>query len=106
MPGAGIGGELLPRFNPIKVKPDRTSVYAQYTIRTPDRPRIEQTLKAKGIPTAVHYPQSLHQQPAYKRWYEGQSFPVAEKLAREVISLPMSADLKEADQDRIAAALS
>jgi UDP-2-acetamido-2-deoxy-ribo-hexuluronate aminotransferase len=98
--------ELLARFNPIKVKRDRTSVYAQYTIRTPDRPRIEQALKAKGIPTAVHYPQSLHQQPAYKRWYEGQSFPMAEKLAREVISLPMSADLKEADQDRIAAALS
>ena len=98
--------ELLRRFNPIKVKPDRTSVYAQYTIRTPDRPRIEQALKAKGIPTAVHYPQSLHQQPAYKGWYEGQSFPVAEKLAREVISLPMSADLTEADQDRIAAALS
>ena len=98
--------ELLKRFNPIKVKPDRTSVYAQYTIRVPDRARVEQALKGKGIPTAVHYPQSLHQQPAYKRWYEGQSFPAAEKLAREVISLPMSADLKEADQDRIAAALS
>jgi UDP-2-acetamido-2-deoxy-ribo-hexuluronate aminotransferase len=97
--------QLLARFDPIKVKPDRTSVYAQYTIRTPERSRIEQALKAKGIPTAVHYPQSLHQQPAYKRWYEGQSFPVSEKLAREVISLPMSADLTEADQDRIAAAL-
>jgi len=97
--------ELLARFNPIRVKRDRTSVYAQYTIRTPERSRIEQALKAKGIPTAVHYPQSLHQQPAYKHWYEGQSFPVSEKLAREVISLPMSADLKEADQDRIAAAL-
>jgi UDP-2-acetamido-2-deoxy-ribo-hexuluronate aminotransferase len=97
--------ELLAPFNPIKVKRDRTSVYAQYTIRTLQRARIEQALKAKGIPTAVHYPQSLHQQPAYARWYKGQSFPISEKLAREVISLPMSADLAEADQDRIAAAL-
>jgi UDP-2-acetamido-2-deoxy-ribo-hexuluronate aminotransferase len=97
--------QLLARLNPIRVKSDRTSVYAQYTIRTPERARLQEALKAKGIPTAVHYPQSLHQQPAYAGWYKGQSFPVSEKLAREVISLPMSADLTEADQDRIAAAL-
>jgi UDP-2-acetamido-2-deoxy-ribo-hexuluronate aminotransferase len=90
---------------PIKVRPDRTSVYAQYTVRAADRRRIEEELTARGIPTAVHYPLSLHQQPAYAAQYKGQSFPVAEKLAREVISLPMSADLREADQDAIAAAL-
>src|SRR5581483_8947107 len=76
---------------PIKVKGDRTSVYAQYTIRTGERTRLQDELKAQGIPTAVHYPLSLHQQPAYAAHYRGQSFPVAEKLAREVISLPMSA---------------
>jgi UDP-2-acetamido-2-deoxy-ribo-hexuluronate aminotransferase len=96
---------LAPRVRPIKVRPDRTSVYAQYTVRAADRRRIEEELKARGIPTAVHYPLSLHQQPAYAAQYKGQSFPVAEKLAREVISLPMSADLREADQDAIAAAL-
>jgi len=96
---------LLARFNPIRVKDDRTSVYAQYTIRTPDRAAVQEKLKAAGIPTAVHYPLSLHQQPAYAAQYRGQSFPVAEKLAREVISLPFSADLGEADQDRVAAAL-
>jgi UDP-2-acetamido-2-deoxy-ribo-hexuluronate aminotransferase len=96
---------LLERFQPIKVKADRTSVYAQYTIRSPERSRIQEALKAKGIPTAVHYPLSLHQQPAYAHDYRGKSFPVAEKLAAEVISLPMSADLSEADQDRVAAAL-
>jgi UDP-2-acetamido-2-deoxy-ribo-hexuluronate aminotransferase len=90
---------------PIRVKPDRTSVYAQYTIRHPQRGRLQDALKAKGIPTAVHYPLSLHQQPAYAKDYQGRSFPVSEKLAREVISLPMSADLGEADQDRIAAVL-
>src|SRR3954467_6085400 len=87
--------QLLARLNPIRVKSDRTSVYAQYTIRTPERARLQEALKAKGIPTAVHYPQSLHQHPAYAGWYKGQSFPVSEKLAREVISLPMSADLTE-----------
>ncbi len=97
--------QLLERFRPIRVKPDRTSVYAQYTLRSAQRDRLQEVLKEKGIPTAVHYPQSLHQQPAYAAGYRGLSFPVSEKLAREVISLPMSADLAEADQDRIAAAL-
>ena len=96
---------LAPRVRPIKVRPDRTSVYAQYTVRTSDRTRLEQELKRRGIPTAVHYPLPLHQQPAYAAQYKGQSFPIAEKLAREVISLPMSADLREADQDAIVAAI-
>ena len=96
---------LTPRVRPIKVRPDRTSVYAQYTIRTSERSRIEQALKSRGIPTAVHYPLSLHQQPAYAAQYKGESFPVSEKLAREVLSLPMSADLREDDQDAIVAAV-
>jgi len=97
--------KLLGGVRPITVRPDRTSVYAQYTIRHSERARIQDALKAKGIPTAVHYPQSLHQQPAYAADYRGKSFPVSERLAREVISLPMSADLKESDQDTIAEAL-
>ena len=96
---------LAPRVRPIKVRPDRTTVYAQYTVRAADRVRLEQELKRRGIPTAVHYPLSLHQQPAYAAQYKGQSFPIAEKLAREVISLPMSADLRESDQDAIVAAI-
>ena len=96
---------LAPRLRPLRVKGDRTSAYAQYTIRTTERPRLERELKARGIPTAVHYPLSLHQQPAYAAQYKGQSFPVAEKLAREVLSLPMSADLGESDQDAIAAGI-
>jgi len=98
--------ELLgERARPIKVKRDRTSVYAQYTVRVADRDRLQNELKAKGIPTAVHYPVPLHQQPAYAAAHRGQSFPVAEKLGREVLSLPMSADLSRADQDRVARAL-
>jgi UDP-2-acetamido-2-deoxy-ribo-hexuluronate aminotransferase len=89
------------RVKTIKVRKDRTSVHAQYTIRVDERATMEQKLKAAGIPTAVHYPLSLHQQPAYAHGHEGQSFPVSERLAREVLSLPMHADLDEATQQRI-----
>jgi len=88
-----------------KVKGDRSSVYAQYTIRVPKRDAFEQHMKARGIPTAVHYPLSLHQQPAYAAAQVGRSFPVSELLAQEVISLPMHADLDEATQQRIVAAV-
>src|SRR5690349_11829126 len=48
----------------IAIRPDRTSVHGQYTVRVAERTRVEKALKEKGIPTAVHYPLSLHQQPA------------------------------------------
>jgi UDP-2-acetamido-2-deoxy-ribo-hexuluronate aminotransferase len=101
----GLLAPLAPRVRSIRTKGDRTSVYGQYTIRCADRLRIQDQLKSKGIPTAVHYPLSLHQQPAYAGQYRGQSFPAAEKLAREVISLPMSADLRESDQELIVSAI-
>lgn len=90
---------------PVKVRSDRTSTYAQYTVRVAQRASFEQYMKDKGVPTAVHYPRSLHQQPAYAAGCAGQTFPVAERLAREVISLPMHADLDEETQQRIAAAV-
>ena len=96
---------LAPVVKTLKVRPDRTSVYAQYTVRVAGRARFEQELKARGIPSAVHYPLSLHQQPAYAAGYAGQSLPAAEALAREVISLPMHADLDENTQQRIVAAV-
>jgi UDP-2-acetamido-2-deoxy-ribo-hexuluronate aminotransferase len=103
--GARYTALLAPHVRTLKVRSDRTSVYAQYTVRVPDRSALEHALKAHGIPTAVHYPLSLHQQPAYARNYAGQSFSVSERLAREVISLPMHADLDEAMQQRIVRAV-
>ena len=98
---------LLPlRVRRIHVKSDRTSVYAQYTVRASNRPALEAGLKAQGIPTAVHYPLSLHQQPAYSAFFPGAAFPNSERLAAEVISLPMHAHLTEATQDRIIEAVS
>jgi UDP-2-acetamido-2-deoxy-ribo-hexuluronate aminotransferase len=95
-----------PTVQPITVKRDRTSVYGQYTVRVADRARVQDHLRSRGIPTAVHYPQSVHQQPAYAAAYRGQSFPAAQKLGGEVLSLPMSADLTDADQDLVVASIS
>jgi UDP-2-acetamido-2-deoxy-ribo-hexuluronate aminotransferase len=47
----------------------------------------------------------MHQQPAYAAYGQGRSFPVAERAAQRVMSLPMSADLSEEQQDRVLSAL-
>jgi UDP-2-acetamido-2-deoxy-ribo-hexuluronate aminotransferase len=95
-------GGCTPRVQTLSIKPDRTCVYAQYTIRVAERARLQEHLKAAGIPTAVHYPTALHQQPAYAPMYKGQHFAVAERLAEEVLSLPMHADLDSETQALIA----
>jgi dTDP-4-amino-4,6-dideoxygalactose transaminase len=86
-----------------------TSVWAQYTIRLPrgtDRDGFAAALKAQGIPTAIYYPKSMHQQTAYRGFpvVEG-GLPVSEQLSSDVISLPMHAYLDEVTQDRIIAAV-
>lgn len=80
------------------------SVWAQYTLRVPAERRdgFRAALQEKGVPTAVHYPKPLNQQPAYARYPSaGNGVPVSEQLAREVVSLPMHAYLDEPTQDRI-----
>ena len=82
-----------------------TSVWAQYTIRLPkgtDRDAFAAALKAQGVPTAIYYPKSMHQQTAYKAYPVADGgLPVSERLSADVISLPMHAYLDEASQDRI-----
>jgi UDP-2-acetamido-2-deoxy-ribo-hexuluronate aminotransferase len=89
----------------VAVKPDRSSVYAQYTVLVKHRLAAQKILKAEGIPTAVHYPTPIHRQPAYIPWAVGVECPVADRLAGEVLSLPMHAYLDEATQARIVAVL-
>ena len=82
-----------------------TSVWAQYTIRLPkgtDRDAFAAALKAQGVPTAIYYPKSMHQQTAYKAYPVADGgLPVSERLSADVISLPMHAYLDEASQDRV-----
>lgn len=79
-----------------------THVYAQYTIRVPDRDVVVARLKALGIPTAVHYPKCLHEQPVFASLgYAIGDFPVAEAMAHQVLSLPMHPFLSPAEQDQV-----
>ena len=84
------------------VTPGNTHIFAQYTIRTPQRDDLVAHLRENGIPTAVHYPIPLHLQEAFRGLgYEKGRFPQSEAAAQEVVSLPMSAFLAEADQDEV-----
>ena len=82
-----------------------TSVWAQYTIRLPkgtDRDGFAATLKGQGIPTAIYYPKSMHQQTAYRHFPVADGgLPVSEALSSDVISLPMHAYLDEPAQARV-----
>ena len=89
----------------LAVRPDRDCVWAQYTVMVDHRPAVQAALQAAGIPTAVHYPKPLHHQPAYAAGCCPDCNPHSITAGQRVLSLPMSADLSEADQDRVVAAL-
>jgi dTDP-4-amino-4,6-dideoxygalactose transaminase len=97
------GAAILPR-----VGNESTSVWAQYTIRLAPgrRDALAAALKGQGIPTAIYYAKPLHHQAAYRGFPVGAGgVPVSERLAEEVISLPMHAYLDQQVQDRIVAAV-
>jgi len=88
------------------VRDDRTSVFAQYSVRVKGREKVIDKLKEKDIPTAVHYPKPLHLQEAFSYLsYKDGEFPVSEKVSREIMSLPMSPFLKIEQQTFIINAL-
>jgi dTDP-4-amino-4,6-dideoxygalactose transaminase len=91
-----------------QVPAGHTSVWAQYTIRLPagGRERVAAELKAQGIPTAIHSAKPLHRQDAYRAFpVAANGLPVSERLAAEVLSLPMHPYLAEDVQGRIVEAL-
>lgn len=71
---------------------DRTSVYAQFTVFTENREVLQKRLSDHDIPTAVHYPAPINEQPAYKHLCCPDCTPIASKVAKQVMSLPMGAD--------------
>ncbi len=96
--------QLLSDCNVIapKILEGRTSVFAQYSIRSTCRDDLASKLNQAGIPTAVHYPISLHQQEAFAYLgYKDGDFPVSEKVSREIMSLPMSPYLTKEQQDLV-----
>ena len=84
------------------VKPNRTSVWAQYTIKSNDRNSLLMNLKEKNIPTAIFYPVPLHMQKCFKylRYKEG-DFPISEEISKMVLSLPMNPFLTNKEVDYI-----
>lgn len=84
----------------VPIEPDdRRHVYHQYTIRHPDRDRLREELAAQDIETGIYYPIPIHEQPAYAP--RDRAFPVAERAADEVLSLPVHPGLDEADLEEI-----
>lgn len=86
-------------------KDDRTSVFAQYTVFVDDRDKVQADLQQAGIPTAVHYPVPLNEQPAYSGRCVHPPLPASKQVSGRVLSLPMHPDLAEETQDRIVAVL-
>jgi UDP-2-acetamido-2-deoxy-ribo-hexuluronate aminotransferase len=86
--------------------PGRTSVWAQYSVLSDDRTALMEKLQGAGIPTAIYYPRPLHLQGAFAHLGHRQGeFPVSERIAELIFSLPMHPYLQGSDQERIIAGL-
>jgi len=86
--------------------PGEVHVYHQYVIRTAQRERLQAHLKEAGVESGIHYPVPLHRQPAWLERYDGAlSFPRAERLTQEILSLPVFPDLTDAEVEHVAGAV-
>ena len=84
------------------IAPENSTVFAQYTILSEQRKSIQSSLKDKDIPSVSYYSVPLHLQPVFKNLvYKAGDCPVAEKVANQCLSLPMSPYLSQMDQDHI-----
>jgi perosamine synthetase len=92
----GISGIVPP-----VTKAGCTHVFHQYTVRAEKRDQLAAFLKEKEIGTGVHYPISIHKQPVYRELGYGDSLPVSEKAAEEVLSLPVHPALSRNDLQEI-----
>jgi len=89
---------------PPRVEADEVPVYHQYVVRTERRDELQAHLKSCGVETGIHYPVPLHRQPAWARAFgDGGHFPRAERLAAEILSLPVFPDLTDAEVERVVA---
>jgi dTDP-4-amino-4,6-dideoxygalactose transaminase len=87
-------------------RPGEVHVYHQYVVRTSQRDRLQTHLKAAGVETGIHYPVPLHRHPAWLRHYgESPALPRAERLAQEILSLPVFPDLGDAEVEQVADAV-
>ena len=86
--------------------PQHLSVWAQFTIKVDNRSEVAARLASAGVPTAGYYPRPMHLQPAFAAWGDGAgSLPISEKLARQVLSLPLDAYASDAEIDYVCEAV-
>jgi len=84
------------------IKKNRSSAWAQYTLRVDNRQLLQDKLKKLGVPTAVYYPMPLHLQKCFQHLnYKKGNFPVSEKASNEVMSLPMNSFLTNDEIDYV-----
>jgi dTDP-4-amino-4,6-dideoxygalactose transaminase len=104
---AVIYTELLPNRRvraPVEM-PYGKHIYHLYVVRADRRAALAEFLKARGIGTAIHYPTPVHLQAAYRQLAPEGALPVAEKLAREILSLPLYPELPLEDVRSVAGAI-
>ena len=96
------------RALPDNVRPlrehDTGHVYHLFVVRSPDRDALQAHLRTSGIDTLIHYPVPLHSQPAFTGIARGDC-PVAARMARQILSLPLHPRLTDADVARVSAAI-
>jgi dTDP-4-amino-4,6-dideoxygalactose transaminase len=95
----------LPLKLPIEA-PGRRHVWHLFVVLHPERDRIRRELEARGIPTGLHYPVPVHLQDAYADLeHRVGDFPIAERVARDCLTLPLYPEMSDAQQDRVIEAL-
>ena len=96
---------------PISVSDDAAPVFHLYVLRllgcdAAFRGTVRERLAEASVESGIHYPVPLHLQPAYAHLgYRPGDFPAAERLATEILSLPMFPEITEEQQDHVASAL-
>ncbi len=84
------------------IESDRDCAWAQYTLMVPDRPTFQKKMQELGVPTVVHYPRIMPDQPWYKEHLAPKGvWTHSQKAAEHVVSLPMFPDMDRATQDKI-----
>lgn len=86
---------ILPTWNSIE-----QHVFHLFVIRTENREKLQEYLEKNAVQTVIHYPIPPHKQEAYKEW-NGLSFPVTEKIHREVLSLPISPVIEQEEIEKV-----
>ncbi len=106
---AAYYGEILKPLKDVVMpvtKSDRTHVFQTYAVLVPNRDKVVENMKAQGIGVLIHYPINLHLQEAYAELgYKKGDFPVAERVADSVMSLPLFPHITREQMDTVAAAL-